>query len=102
MGRWRRGEWAGGEGAMARQRRASGMCNRLHIRKVKGATSEAVLPLIDGSHQDNLPVQPVAQRQESSAPQGTFYQRPPAYVLRVHWEPRRRRTRKSTHQKESA
>ena len=46
---------------MARQRRARGMCNRLHIRKMKNATSEAVLTLIDGPHQDNLPVQPVAQ-----------------------------------------
>ena len=46
---------------MARQRRARGMCNRLHIRKMKGATSGAVLRLIDGPHQDNLPVQPVAQ-----------------------------------------
>ena len=47
---------------MARQRRASRMCNRLHIRKMKGATSEAVLTLIDCPHQeDNLPVQPVAQ-----------------------------------------
>jgi hypothetical protein len=47
---------------MARQRRARGMCNRLHIRKMKGATSEGVLTLIDCPHQDNLPVQPVAQR----------------------------------------
>jgi hypothetical protein len=46
---------------MARQRRTRGMCNRLHIRKMKGATSEAVLTLIDCPRQDNLPVQPVAQ-----------------------------------------
>ena len=64
-GRWGRrrpGEGAGGEGAMAHQRRVRGMCNRLHIRKMKGATSEAVLTLVDSPHQDNLPVQPVAQR----------------------------------------
>jgi alpha/beta superfamily hydrolase len=47
---------------MARQRRASGMCNRLHIRKMKGATSEAALALINCPHQDHLPVQAVAQR----------------------------------------
>ena len=47
---------------MARQRRTRGMCNRLHIRKMKVATSEAAPTLIDGPHQDNLPVQPVAQR----------------------------------------
>jgi hypothetical protein len=32
------------------------------MRKMKGATSEAVRTLIDGPNQDNLPVQPVAQR----------------------------------------
>ena len=47
---------------MACQRRARGMCNRLHIRKMKGATPEAGLTLIDCPHQDNLPVQPVAHR----------------------------------------
>jgi hypothetical protein len=47
---------------MAHQRRASGMCNRLHMRKMKVATWEAVLTLIDCLRQDNLPVQPVARR----------------------------------------
>jgi hypothetical protein len=47
---------------MARQRRARGMCNRLHMRTIKGATTKTALTLIDCPHQDILPVQPVAQR----------------------------------------
>jgi len=54
----------GGEGAgtVARglERRASGMCNRLHT--VKDATWDEMLRFFDSLHQDNLPVQPVAQR----------------------------------------
>jgi len=37
------------------------MCNRLHIRKMKGATSEVALTFIDYPHEGNLRVQLVAQ-----------------------------------------
>jgi hypothetical protein len=98
-GRWRQGEWAGGEGAMARQRRAGGMCNRLHIRKIKGATSEAVLTLIDGVHQDNLPVQPVAQRPAIERSRKHLFPAPPSICFEG---PLGASPETSTHQKESA
>jgi hypothetical protein len=40
-GRGRPGEWAGGEGAMSRQRRARGMCNRLHNAQESSAPDSA-------------------------------------------------------------
>ena len=54
------GERAGREVARARQGRASRLCNR--VAHMKDATSEEVLALINSPHQDNLLVQPVAQR----------------------------------------
>ena len=78
------------------------MCNRLHISEMKGATSEAVLTLIDGPPQDNLPVQPVAQRRGIKRSHGACYQPALVNVLSVHRESHGDGTRKSNHQKESA
>ena len=60
-GRWQGGrlaEWAGR--ARACMGRAIGMCNR--VAHSKNATMEETLTLIEGPREDNLPVQPVAQR----------------------------------------
>ena len=47
-------------GSKCAPRRASWMCNR--VAHIKEASSEEILTLIDCLHEDNLPVQPVAQR----------------------------------------